>query len=69
MTAASSQQTENLGGKRALVSGGTRGTGAAVAARLLDDLHQRAAHGGALLLSQQKQSLARRTGGDSRPIR
>ena len=34
MTAASSLQTENLGGKRALVSGGTRGTGAAVAARL-----------------------------------
>jgi NAD(P)-dependent dehydrogenase (short-subunit alcohol dehydrogenase family) len=34
MTTASSIQTENLAGKRALVSGGTRGTGAAVAARL-----------------------------------
>ena len=34
MTAASSIQSENLAGKRALVSGGTRGTGAAVAARL-----------------------------------
>ena len=34
MTSASTLQTENLGGKRALVSGGTRGTGAAVAARL-----------------------------------
>jgi hypothetical protein len=34
MTTASSIQTENLAGKRALVSGGTRGTGAAVTARL-----------------------------------
>ena len=34
MTTASSIQSENLAGKRALVSGGTRGTGAAVAARL-----------------------------------
>jgi NAD(P)-dependent dehydrogenase (short-subunit alcohol dehydrogenase family) len=34
MTTASSIQTEKLAGKRALVSGGTRGTGAAVAARL-----------------------------------
>ncbi len=34
MTTASSIQTENLAGKRALVTGGTRGTGAAVAARL-----------------------------------
>ena len=34
MTAASSIQAENLAGKRALVTGGTRGTGAAVAARL-----------------------------------
>jgi NAD(P)-dependent dehydrogenase (short-subunit alcohol dehydrogenase family) len=34
MTSASSIQAENLAGKRALVSGGTRGTGAAVAARL-----------------------------------
>jgi NAD(P)-dependent dehydrogenase (short-subunit alcohol dehydrogenase family) len=34
MTTASSIQPENLAGKRALVSGGTRGTGAAVAARL-----------------------------------
>ncbi len=33
MTSASSVQTENLAGKRALVTGGTRGTGA-VAARL-----------------------------------
>ena len=35
MTTASSLHTENLAGKRALVSGGTRGTGAAVAARLI----------------------------------
>ena len=34
MTTASTIQTEDLAGKRALVSGGTRGTGAAVAARL-----------------------------------
>jgi len=34
MTAASSIQTENLAGQCALVTGGTRGTGAAVAARL-----------------------------------
>ena len=34
MTSASSIQAENLAGKRALVTGGTRGTGAAVAARL-----------------------------------
>jgi NAD(P)-dependent dehydrogenase (short-subunit alcohol dehydrogenase family) len=34
MTTASSLQTDDLAGKRALVSGGTRGTGAAVAARL-----------------------------------
>jgi NAD(P)-dependent dehydrogenase (short-subunit alcohol dehydrogenase family) len=34
VTSASSIQTENLAGKRALVTGGTRGTGAAVAARL-----------------------------------
>ena len=34
MTSASSVQTENLAGQRALVTGGTRGTGAAVAARL-----------------------------------
>jgi NAD(P)-dependent dehydrogenase (short-subunit alcohol dehydrogenase family) len=34
MTTASSVQTDDLAGKRALVSGGTRGTGAAVAARL-----------------------------------
>jgi NAD(P)-dependent dehydrogenase (short-subunit alcohol dehydrogenase family) len=36
VTSASSIQTENLAGKRALVTGGTRGTGAAVAARLKD---------------------------------
>ena len=36
MTSASSIQTENLAGKRALVTGGTRGTGAAVASRLKD---------------------------------
>jgi NAD(P)-dependent dehydrogenase (short-subunit alcohol dehydrogenase family) len=36
VTSASSIQAENLAGKRALVSGGTRGTGAAVAARLKD---------------------------------
>jgi NAD(P)-dependent dehydrogenase (short-subunit alcohol dehydrogenase family) len=34
MTTASSTERENLAGKRALVSGGTRETGAAVAARL-----------------------------------
>ena len=34
MTSASSVQTENLAGKRALVTGGTRGTAAAAAARL-----------------------------------
>ena len=34
MTTASSIRAENLAGKRALVSGGTRGTGAAVVARL-----------------------------------
>jgi hypothetical protein len=34
MTTASSIQTEDLAGKRALVTGGTRGTGAAVSARL-----------------------------------
>lgn len=34
MTTASSSQTENLASKLALVTGGTRGTGAAVAARL-----------------------------------
>jgi NAD(P)-dependent dehydrogenase (short-subunit alcohol dehydrogenase family) len=34
VTSASSIRTENLAGKRALVTGGTRGTGAAVAARL-----------------------------------
>ena len=34
MTTASSIQTDDLAGKRALVNGGTRGTGAAVAARL-----------------------------------
>ena len=34
MTTASSIQSENLAGKRALVTGGTRGTDAAVAARL-----------------------------------
>ena len=34
MTTASSIQTDDLAGKRALVSGGTRGTGAAVAARV-----------------------------------
>jgi NAD(P)-dependent dehydrogenase (short-subunit alcohol dehydrogenase family) len=34
MTTVSSIQSEDLAGKRALVSGGTRGTGAAVAARL-----------------------------------
>jgi NAD(P)-dependent dehydrogenase (short-subunit alcohol dehydrogenase family) len=36
VTGASSVQTENLAAKRALVTGGTRGTGAAVAARLKD---------------------------------
>ena len=36
VTSASSIQTENLAGKRALVTGGTRGTGAAVASRLKD---------------------------------
>jgi NAD(P)-dependent dehydrogenase (short-subunit alcohol dehydrogenase family) len=36
VTSASSIQTEDLAGKRALVTGGTRGTGAAVAARLKD---------------------------------
>jgi prophage DNA circulation protein len=34
MTTASSVRAENLAGNRALVNGGTRGTGAAVAARL-----------------------------------
>ena len=34
MTTASSIQADNLASKRALVTGGTRGTGAAVAARL-----------------------------------
>jgi hypothetical protein len=34
MTTASSIRAENLAGNRALVNGGTRGTGAAVAARL-----------------------------------
>jgi NAD(P)-dependent dehydrogenase (short-subunit alcohol dehydrogenase family) len=34
MTTGSGIQTDNLAGQRALVSGGTRGTGAAVAARL-----------------------------------
>jgi NAD(P)-dependent dehydrogenase (short-subunit alcohol dehydrogenase family) len=34
VTTASTIQTEDLAGKRALVSGGTRGTGAAVVARL-----------------------------------
>jgi NAD(P)-dependent dehydrogenase (short-subunit alcohol dehydrogenase family) len=36
MTSASSTQTQNLARKRALVAGGTRGTGGAVAARLKD---------------------------------
>ena len=36
MTTAASIQTDDLAGTRALVSGGTRGTGAAVAARLKD---------------------------------
>jgi nucleoside-diphosphate-sugar epimerase len=36
MTTVAGVQTENLAGKRALVSGGTRGTGGAVAARLKD---------------------------------
>jgi NAD(P)-dependent dehydrogenase (short-subunit alcohol dehydrogenase family) len=36
VTTAAGIQAENLGGKRALVTGGTRGTGAAVATRLKD---------------------------------
>jgi NAD(P)-dependent dehydrogenase (short-subunit alcohol dehydrogenase family) len=36
MTTAAGIQTENLAGKRALVTGGTRGTGGAVTARLKD---------------------------------
>ena len=59
MTSASSIQTENLAGKRALVRGGTRGTGAAVAARLKGAGAHVTATGRAAIVDSSRRTLGR----------